>query len=631
MKRIRPYLRLAPFLAAALALASCDLSDGPSTETGNPNLSGNLVDAQGRAAPGSVKLYVLPPAPDPAVQDTLPPVAPVFLESLAIGANGRYRFDSLSPARYALEGRDRAGSAFALVRDLKLASGKDTLIRDLRLSAPGRLSGRVTRGPNPRPAGVAADENILVRLAGADRYAITDSAGRYRIGNVPAGVYRMAFAAADGHYLTRYLDSVAVDPGAETGVPDVELEWSRFLAPSAVGGIAIAIDSAAGVARLSWRPVRLSGSAPVLYAVSRDGAELWRGPDTAYVDSLAGLPAGTPLRYAVVAINPLGQAGPADTVPAITPPPPPPPPPQPEPGDEVLEGVVLHDNEVKIGARLYLYQASPAPASPTAPPAIPRLLDSVASGAGGRFGFTGLGPGRYTVVARVPPGTVVAAAAGLLPRRPGARLDTLRLAIPGWVEGFATRGSIWVTGQGKGDDGIYAGLAGLPCSTLTEYAMPPAGGKFRLSDVPAGTYTLVVYARPEGFFLADSIPVTVRAGQVTTLPEVLIARYNPDAAPPKISSLEAISIARARVQLAWQPVMNYPALQGYRVLRLAQDLKVLDSSAVLTGTEYSDDVSRVAAGTVLRYVVRVVATGGREGENGGGPMGFPVAVTVPMR
>jgi len=150
-----------------------------------------------------------------------------------------------------------------------------------------------------------------------------------------------------------------------------------------------------------------------------------------------------------------------------------------------------------------------------------------------------------------------------------------------------------------------------------------------LAGVPAGSYTLVVYATPEGYFLPDSIPVTVRAGQETRLAAVVKARYNPAAPPPRIASLRLASATRARISLAWSPVTRYPLLQGYRVLRLSAARAVLDSSSVLTAAEYADDVSGIAPGTPLAYVVRVVGPGGREGANGGDASGAPVEVSVP--
>jgi hypothetical protein len=614
----------AGLLAACIPVREAPTGEGPSTETGNPNLRGTLVDAQGRPAPGIAKLFLLPPAPAPGSEDTALPRAPRLIDSCAAGGDGRYRFDSLEAGTYAVEGRDRAGAAFGLARGLALAAPRDTLVRDVALLPPARLTGRVTRGPNPRPAGIAADEKILVRLDGADRSAVTDSSGAFALSDVPAGTYRLAFAAADGHYLTRYLDGIAAAAGASLALPPVELEWSRYGEPPAVGGLAAAVDSAAGVARLSWRAAKLSGGAAALYAVFRNGTEIGRGPDTSFADSLSGVAPGTALGYAVRAVNPLGQLGPADTVAAG-----PAPGGLPPAGQGALEGVVLQGNAPVTGAPVELHLAPSAPGSPDSLPLKTRRLDSAKTDAGGRYAFAGLGAGRYAVIARLPTGAGTGLARDLSPRRAGARLDTVRPAAPGSIAGAATRDSLWISSPFKGDENIQAVLAGAPFSALTDFGFPPAGGPFNLAGVPAGDYVLVVQAPPEGYFLPDSIAVTVRAGEVTRLPATVKARYNPAAPPPRIASLRIAGVSRARVSLAWDPVPRYPLLRGYRVLRLSESRAVLDSSSVITVTNYSDDVSAVPPGTRLAYVVRVAGPEGREGANGGDASGLPAEAVIP--
>jgi hypothetical protein len=624
-------------LAAAVAgwLASCILEkdpgtgEGPSTETGNPNLSGALVDAQGHAVPGAVKLFRLPVAPAGG-EDTTAALPPILVRIDTVAVGGGYRFDSLPPATYALEGADAAARNFSLVRGLAVASAKDTLLRNLAVQAPARIRGRVTRGPDSRPAGVSANEKIWVRLGGADRSAVTDTAGDFTLENVPAGLYRMAFAAADGHYLTRYLDSVAAVPGGDLVLPQVNLEWSRFVAPPAIAGLSATRDSAANVVRLRWRAVRLSGGAEVRYQVVRvdslyGDAKTFIGTDTAWSDSLGDLPRGTRLGYTVRALNPLGQPGPSDSLPAV-----------PAPGWDtaatgtgLLQGVVVSKGFPLPGAMVRLYAVPAAPGSPDSLPLDVRRRDSALTGADGRYRFAALPAGRYTVAAQRPASAEMAISMGLAPRAEGARLDTLEPFATGTVEGAASRDSLWISSPFKGDENIRASLAGAPFSALTGYGTPPAGGAFSLKGVPAGIYKLVVYAIPEGYFLADTLDVSMAPGADVRLPAVIKARYNPSAPPPKIAGLRLDALTRSRVSLAWTPVARYAPLQGYRVLRLGADLAVLDSSAVLTAAGYADDISRVPVGTRLNYAVRVVSVSGREGENGGDASGLPVAIMVP--
>jgi hypothetical protein len=363
----------------------------------------------------------------------------------------------------------------------------------------------------------------------------------------------------------------------------------------------------------------------VTYAIERGGIEIARTSDTSWVDSLAGVAPGTALRYAVRALNPLGQAGPADTLAAG-------PAPEgkvPPVGEGVLEGLVLQGNAPVNGAGVELYLAPAGPGSPDSLPLPTWLLDSMGTGADGRYRFVGLGKGRYTVVARSLPRADIALARASSPRRDGAGLDTLRPAAPGSVTGFVTRDSLWITAPFKGDENIEAGLAGTPFTGLTGFGFPPNGGKFNLAGVPAGEYILVLYAPPQGYFLPDSIAVTVREGTATALPATVKARYNPAAPPPRIASLRLTGATRDRISLAWDPVPRYPLLQGYRVMRLSEARTAMDSSSVITVANYSDDVSAVPVGTKLGYVVRVVGPEGREGANGGDPSGLPVEVVVP--
>ena len=621
--------------AAAAWLAACILEkdpgpgEGPSTETGNPNLSGILVDG-GMPATGAVKLYRLPPAPAAGAVDSTPLIKPVLVGIDSVAADGRFRFDSLPPARYALEGVDAAGRKFALLPGLVLGTAKDTLKRDLGLQLPARIRGKVTRGPNARPSGIINNEKILVRIGGADRSAVADTAGAFAIENVPVGTYRMAFAASDGHYLTAYLDPVAAAAGADLALPQVDLEWSRFVAPPAVAGIAIARDSAANVVALTWRPVILSGGAAVLYRITRydagnDVLTTLQTPDSAVADSLRAIPKGSVLRYTVQAINPLGQAGPIDTLPPII---------APGrdsvvPGAAYLAGVVGSKGIPLVGAVVRLYAIPAHPGSPDSLPLAALLRDSLAADAAGRFRFDSLPAGRYTVTAQKPGAIEIAIRLGIELQSAGITLDTMEPQAPGSVSGAASRDSLWVSAPFKGDENIRVSLAGTPFAGLTDYGFAPAGGPFGLKNIPPGAYQLVVYATPEGYFLPDTLSVTVTPGLTLKIPSVIKARYNPSAPPPKIASLRVTASTRNRINLVWTPVARYAPLKGYRVLRLGADLAVLDSSQVLGVAAYADDVSKLAPGTKLNYVVRVVNDAGREGENGGDASGAPVTLTVP--
>lgn len=624
MKLRIPATLLSAF-ALGLALTSC-LQDGPSTETGNPNLGGSLTDGQGKPIPGVVKLYRLPVAAAGGA-DTTATLPPIFVGIDTVMADGRWDFDSLSAAAYAVEGIDAAGQRFGLLRGLVLTARKDTLVRALAVTSPGRIHGRVTRGTNALPAGVIANEKILVRLGGADRWAMTDTAGDYAIENVPAGSFRMAFAAADGHYLTAYLDGIAVASGADVAVPQVDLEWSRFIAPPAVRGLTIARDSATGTVSLSWRAVKLSGGAEVLYEVIRIDSLFrvpanFQGPDTFLIDNVANLPRDTDLGYSVRAINPLGTKGPADSLPPIS---------APGrdtvlPGAGILEGVV-HAKGVALAAMpVRLYAVPSAPGSPDSFPIPTILRDSAVSDAAGKWRFEKIPAGRYTVIALGKAGTA-ALLLGLEPRAAGLRQDSLEPLATGTIEGAATRNTQWVTSFEKGDMNIHVSVAGAPFKFVTDYGPPLAGAPFSFKDVPPGNYRVVVYPQPEGYFLADTQTVVLAPGATVKLPAVVKPAYNPNAPPPKLRTLAVLASTRLRVSLAWQAEAGYPYLKGYRIVRMTEGLEVLDSSAVIPDLRYDDDVSGLAVGTRLKYAVRVIALNLREGENGGNGV-LPVPHTI---
>ena len=631
---------LAACVLASLLSVSClfeePLTDGPSTETGNPNLAGILKDDKGVPSPGTVKLFRLA-KPVPGKADSTALVPPTLVKSAAVAADGKYRFDSLPQALYALEGTDAGGRTFSLVPGLELASVKDTLQRDLSLKLPARLLGRVTRGSNPMPAGVVGDEKILVRLGGADRIAESDSAGRFALDNVPEGIYRIAFAAQDGHYEPAFLDTIRAIAGKTRELPLVELAWSRFQAPPAPAGLTALADSETGNLRLSWRPVKVANLAGYELIRITEGAvkedTLYRGGDTAWTDSgLGALIAGVKLNYRVAAVNALGNRSvtaadgdQAVTVPGKTD--------ISGPGTGYLSGRIHSNNLPVLLAKVRLYAIPAAPGSPDSLPLPARLLDSAVTGSLGEYRFRKLPPGTYTVWADNPAVGEGAIRIGLAPRGDSARLDTLALLATGSVEGMVSRDSLWVTVNDKGDGNIPVSLAGTPFITATRFGFDRngEGAPFTIAGIPAGTYKFVAYAVPYGYFLPDTLEVTVLAGQITTLPNTLKARYNPSAPPPKIVSLEIDAATRAVVTLTWMPysLRNFPPLKGYRVLRLDGALRETARSGVLSAAGFKDDISQLASGTRVFYVVRVVDTSGREGLNGGDFSGRPIPFTVP--
>lgn len=623
-------------LACLLALLSCGplaetggpIAEGPSTETGNPALAGMVRDTSGLPAGGSlVLLYRLPPgSPDSAAFR-----APSRVDSMRTGADGGFRFDSLAPGEYALEASRLEGGAGALRSLFSFRPGVEVppgnrafLRRDtLVLRPPARVSGFARRDANPRPAGVVKDEDILVRIAGTERAAYTDTSGRYVLENVPEGVYRMSFAAADGHYLPGLLDSVAVAPGASVEPRPVTLAWSAFVAPPSPAGLAVTADSAAGLVHLRWSPVsipRLFGYEVVRFDSAAGLADTFSTGDTAYVDTVGGLPPGRLLGYAVHAVDILGNRSPAPAsrrMVAV------PVPPDTSAGGAIPVVVLDGAAPAKALVRLYSIPSSPGPVDSL--PRRVRLLDSARTGADGRTSFFRLPAGLYSLEAVGADGDMAfRVGAGASPEGDAAP-DTLRLAPTGSLTGMALRRQLWCSAPSKGNENIEVSLAGTPYLTST---FMDVQGRYTLPGVPAGAYRAVAQALPRGCFLPDTVDVRIRAGQAEVAPD-FDSRYNPGYVPP-VAGLAVASQSRGRVELRWDALPSaYGALEGYEVVRRDSTLGVLKSSGVVRAASYTDDVSEVPSGTRLNYAVRVVDTSGRTGPFGGDLEGRPVYWTVP--
>jgi hypothetical protein len=595
-------------------------SEGPCTETGNPSVTGIVRDPSGAPAPGAdVRLYRLP---GPPLHDSTALAAPVLARSIKAGADGSFRFDSLPAAEYSLEGADSARDLYALDARLDLPDSGTHVKADLDLKPPGRVEGAATRGPDARPAGVAADENILVRLAGTGRYAFTAASGDYSLAKVPEGLYLAAFAAADGHYLPAYVDSVRVKAGEVTRLPLVRLQWSPFAAPPAPAGLSVAIDSASGTAALRWHAVELDNFLHYEVVRKSGGDSLvFIVTDTLLVDSLRGLSAGRPLEYRVRTVNSLGNKSPdssahaAATVPG--------PPPQGNPS--ALQGrVATAQGAAAANAVVVLYSvpAGPGPADSLPVPA--RAVDTAAADSAGRFAFRKLPPGAYGVEARDAVTGTRAMATGLLLPRDAASAVNLSLRVTGALRGVASRQHLWCSTYHKGNEGILVSLAGTPYGTDTRNVE----GDFLIDSVPAGKYRLVIAAPPLGCFLPDTLDVEIRAGD-TVQAGVITAPYNTDLVP-MAANLRIASASGASVALQWDRVsLAYPDLAGYRVFRRDDSLRVLFASPVGASTSFTDDLSAVPKGTRLNYVVQTVAKDGKVSRFAGDHAGNPVTYVVP--
>lgn len=621
-------------LTLAWALLSCmdnRVADGPSSEAGNPTLTGMVRETSGAPAPNSrVRLFRLPDGASDSA-DLRPPVP---VDSFTTRSDGSFEFDSLPSGAYSLEGTDAGRARFALVPRAEIPAGSSAFLRrdTLVLKAPGRIAGTARRDGNPKPAGVTANENILVRVAGTERVVYTDTSGRYLLEKVPEGVFTVSFVAADGHYLPRRLDSVAVATGATVDLPAVILSWSPQVLPPSPAGLAVAYDSAAGAMRLKWNAVEVANFSHYLVqrADSADTAfnAAYRTADTTWADTVKAIPAGHVLKYSVVAVNALGNASAATADPRSVPVPAPRDTTKPA-GNGIPALVLSGSAPAKALVRLFSIPSGPGPVDSL--PLRVRLVDSAWTGADGRVLFADRPAGLYTLEAVGAAGTAGAGTAGagakavrvgVLPAKDAAP-DTLRLAATGSLAGYAGRQGHWCSHSAKENDDIEVSLAGTPYLTATDKM-----GHYSLAGVPVGSFRAVIYALPRGCFYSDTLKLAVRAGADTALPFVA-ARPNP-AYIPVPGNLRLAAASRAKARLEWKPVSSgYPELRGYEVLR-REGAKVPVSSGVFRDTVWTDDVSAVPTGTALDYVVRVWNTSGLAGPFGGDSLGMPVRLVVPV-
>lgn len=618
---------LAP--AALAAILSCGpftetgnpVVEGPSTETGNPALTGIVRDTGGLRAGGApVVLWRLPAG----AGDTAALRDPVRADSQAARADGSFRFDSLAAGRYAILAGD-AARGLALSPPAEVPAGaKGFLRRDtLDLRRPARLAGIARRDANPKPRGVTAHENILVRVAGTGRSAYTDTAGNYAIDNVPAGTFPVAFAASDGHYLPKVLDPVDFSAGAAVTLPPVTLEWSPFVAPPAPGGLTVTPDSASPIIRLRWNKVHVSNFDHYL-VIRRDSgmaggavADTFDTGDTVFIDAGIDRPAGTIFTYTVVAVNQLGNASPEPSVRQATLPRPPEPP---ATGMVAARLIDAGNAPVKGLVRLYALPTEPGPEDSL--PRRPALVDSAPAGADGIARFPGKPIGPYSLVAVADGGALMGAKAGAVPRREELP-EVILMGAPGSYAGAVTRKQIWCSHPAKQNEAVDVSVSGLPFFRTTDF-----DGRFSLPAIPPGAWRVVFQALPTGCFLPDTVDAAVKPGQAVRL-DTVVTRTDP-AYIPKVASLRLTGSSRGQAMLAWNPApAAWTGFKAYEVARRDSAQKILATSGEVAVPAWTDDLSGASAGTRLNYVVRMVSESGAKGPWGGDSTGKPVYFTVP--
>jgi Carboxypeptidase regulatory-like domain len=623
-KRALALLGVGIGLSLSLSLNGCGptgqepLLVGPCTETGNPTgIIGKVFDTKGQPASGAVvKLFQ-------RTGTELNGIATAISQTTTC-SDGSFSFAKLAAATYALEANDSASGKTTWFAKAEIADTADNLRVRMVLASPGEVMGKVSRGSNLVPAGIVRNEKILVRLIHTDKSFITDTSGAYHFPMVGAGVYRAVFTALDGHYLSAYRDSILVIAGQRTLLPLYELKWSPFATPPIPTMPSVELSDS-GVTLLKWHPVLVENFShyEILRKDSLDefGSDTLITTDTMYLDTLKSKPIGYVLNYQVRSVNTLGNKSDWSMGRMTVIPP-----------DAVLSDSVDFGTRVLLNGKdmasipVKLYRIPTVIGSPDA---LPLGVDSAGASItdlDGRVHFKNLAKGRYFVEAADPISHKKAAAnIELFTGKVNAEVS-LDLKTTGLLRGTVTRQSLWVSAPFKGNENIQISLAGTPYKVYSENGSPYS--PYTMKGIPAGQYHAVFYAPPIGFFLPDTVRITILAGDSVVLP-LVPARYNPAAPPPKLFGLKIGSVIGTKIHLEWETISNYPFLGGYEVLRLDMASNILASSGTLKTASWVDDVKDIASNTRITYVVRVLNLEGMPGANGGNSSGEPVPYQVP--
>jgi hypothetical protein len=299
--RAKHILYLCAFFSAFCA---CTTS-GPSTEEGNPQIVAVVVDGDSRPVAGAqVTAYIVPANSDSGIQ----PVSP---RSAAFGrseSDGSCLFEGLDPGTYSVVAIDNSGNRSAMKSGITITvkvpdapEFRDTLV----LAATGSIRGIVTRrGVQGVTNQNLKDGGIQIKIGEIDRSYLTGPDGAYSFPDLPAGSYTLYFYAYEFYSAKR--EKIAVAAGNITCMDTVILTpWPRLLLVPPKGLHAV-YDTVARIFNLSWQ--RVNYDSLRWYKVQRINLTTMRETDiicldTVYADTLADIPAGTILDYAVCSVG----------------------------------------------------------------------------------------------------------------------------------------------------------------------------------------------------------------------------------------------------------------------------------------------------------------------------------------
>ena len=289
------------FLCAVLCAFCACMTNGPSTEEGNPQIIATVVDDDNRPVAGAlVVAYRMPVNNDSNAQ----PGTADSAASARTDPHGSCLFEGLAPGRYSVVAIDSDGNRGAMKSDIVIKATmpdepefSDTLV----LATAGGIRGTVTRNG---VMGIVSNQNlkdafIQVRLGEIYGLYTTVADGAYLFSNLPPGAYTLYYYATDGFYSAKR-ENIMVAPGMSTLVDTVILTPARIVAPRELRAV---YDTSAGIVNLSWPPVLYDGLQ--WYRVERfDPQEAaFISLDTLYSDTITGYPAGKVLRYTVRSVD----------------------------------------------------------------------------------------------------------------------------------------------------------------------------------------------------------------------------------------------------------------------------------------------------------------------------------------
>jgi hypothetical protein len=213
-------------------------------------------------------------------------------------APGSYIVYAYPPAPYPSFVYYPAASTQSAAQRITVTNGVTTPITFV-LQTAGGISGQVTVSGVPK-AGVAVNTYPRSGESGATAQTLTNSAGRYAIGRLPAGSYTVFFGSGPA-YNFEYYDNALVSTNASTVSVASGAVTPNINADLATGGVIKGVVTAAD----TGRPIPTAA----LYAYSADGAKSYyftADADGKFVSP--GLPAGNYVLLAIPGSYGLGYA-----------------------------------------------------------------------------------------------------------------------------------------------------------------------------------------------------------------------------------------------------------------------------------------------------------------------------------